>query len=121
MEGDGRRSQLVERGGEQVLAVVLLHVIEPASPVDLGRDLAGVQRLGEEVQHRAIPLLGVEDLHTAQRPPIAGLAAPFGIERAAIQDCGGPPIQLADLQHAGAKGPEVGVLEVETLGHRGGT
>src|ERR1700682_1208970 len=121
VERDGGRSQLVECGGEQVLGVVLLHVIESARPVDLGRDLAGLQRLGEEVEHGPAPLLGIEDLHTAQRPPVAGLAAPFGIERSAIEDGGGPSVQLADLQHAGAEGPEVGIPEIETLCHRDGT
>jgi len=121
VERDGGRSQLVECGGEQVLAVVLLHVIEPARPVDLGRDLAGLQRLGEDVKHGAPPLLGIGDLHTAQRAPVAGLAAPFGVERRAIEDRGGPSVQLADFQHAGAEGPEVGILEVEALGHEGGT
>src|SRR6202030_3062072 len=92
VERDGGRSEPVECGGEQVLAVVLLHVIEPARPVDLGRDLAGLQRLGEDVKHGAALLLGIEDSHTAQRPPVAGLAAPFGVERSAIEDGGGTSI-----------------------------
>ena len=91
MERERRRRELVEGGGEQVLPVVLLHVIEAARPVDRGGDRPRRDRLLEQVQDGAVALLCVEHLHRAQHAAIAGLPAAFRVERAAVQDGGGAP------------------------------
>src|SRR5258708_7676129 len=98
MERDGGGSELVERRGEQVLAVVLLHVVEAAAPVDLRVDLAGLQGFLEEVQDGAVALLRVEHADAAERAAIAGLPAALRVEGGAVEDRGRAAVQLSDLQ-----------------------
>src|SRR3954453_16796388 len=102
MEGEGRRAELVEGSGEQVLPMVLLHVIEAAGPVELGPDLAGLHRLLENVQHGAVPLLRVEHPHAAELASVARLTANLRIDGGPVQVLSGAAVEIAQLDDAGA-------------------
>ena len=101
-----------------MLSVVLLHVIEPARPIDLGGDFSGLDRPSQHVQDSAAALLRIDHRGRSQRAAIARLSSSLGIEGGAIEDGCRLSLQLADLQHARAKRLEVRVLQVEALRHR---
>ena len=97
--------------------MVLLHVIETAGPVDLRGDLAGFDRRVQHVQDVAGAFLRVDDFHTADRSAIARLSSAFRIERGAVENSGRTSVQIADLEHAGAKRLQIRILQVEAFGH----
>ena len=71
--------QVGEHGGQEVLPRVLLHVVEPALPVDLTAD--GVadgavgERRGEHVRDALLFINDVSDNGTADGAEVEGLAA----------------------------------------------
>ena len=76
VKADGSKSeQLFEDGGEEVLAGVLLHVVEAAVPVDGAIDGAGVERRGEAVRDAVVLVDDVEDRDAADRAGVERLAA----------------------------------------------
>ncbi len=76
----------IERGREEVLARVLLHVIESARPVDLARyGRAGFNGCFEDVPDPFVGIHDVDDANAAKRPRIVGLAARGWIERGLIE------------------------------------
>src|SRR5450755_3796445 len=77
---------LIEHRGEQMLAGVLLHVIEAASPVEgaLHRPLA--KFLVNDMNDFALVIADVENFCVADAADVIGLAAGSGIERGLIQD-----------------------------------
>ncbi len=97
MEGDGGRVQLAQKdGGEQMLASVLLHVVEAALPVDLAVDRsAGRKGFADEVPNLAVLVLfnrfdgnierGTPTRDGAQDAGIAGLTAAGGIKSCAVE------------------------------------
>ena len=104
---------------EQVLSVVLLHVVEAAGPIDRSFHFsAGVERTVEQVQHLAVPILHVEHRRTAQRALVPRLAAALGIEGAAVQHRCWLAIQIPQRDEMGGEAGQVGVAEVEAFGHR---
>ena len=89
-----RPEHLVQDAGEDVLAGVLLHLVEAPLPVDgAGDGGTGLCGLGQGI-HRvpddAVRLVDVGDMkHRAvgegQRASVGGLTAPFGVEHRAVQ------------------------------------
>ncbi len=100
-----------------MLAVVLLHVVEPAGPVEDAHDLVGVERARQGVPDGAgLVRLHVGDRHPGQGAVVGRLAAALGVEGAAVQrhaaavagdDMGGEPRQG-------------GVVVIEAVGGHGG-
>ena len=89
-----RPEHLVQDAGEDVLAGVLLHLVEAPLPVDgAGDGGTGLCRLGQgihPVPDDAVRLVDVGDMeHRAvgegQRASVGGLTAPFGVEHRAVQ------------------------------------
>ena len=97
VKGDGRRVELAqEDGGEEVLAGMLLHVVEAAIPVDAAFDRSACgKRLADEVPDLAVLVFfdgfdgNVEGDATtgdgAQKAGIEWLAAAGGIEGGAVE------------------------------------
>ena len=115
----------LEHRGQQVLARVLLHVIEAPRPVELPLDavarLEGAGHLlGEHVGH---PLALVHHVHdavffcaagAAQHPEVEALPARGWIERRTIQV---ESPAFLPRQHRRFEGGQVSVTMVEPLGH----
>ena len=97
--------------------MVLLHVIEAAPPVDDALHFAGLQGPIEDVQHRAFALLHVEDGNSGERPPVGGLTAAFRVERAAVEDHCRPSAQVAHGEDPAGKPRQIGIVQIEALGH----
>ena len=77
---------LLGHGGQQMLARVLLHMVEPTRPVQLDQDAPGRRRSAKIVSDQ--PLHAAHILHRDPRNPAAvgGLAAPLRIEDGVRQD-----------------------------------
>ena len=121
-------AHLIDRRGEHVLAGVLLHVLEPAGPVDVARDdLDGrvadpthgdLDLALDQVDDRAVlPLDDVEHAGAAERAGVEGLAARRRVERGAIEHDARAASGVADAHQPGVEGLEIRVEVVETLGH----
>ena len=115
--------QLVEGGRENVLAGVLLHVVEPALPVDGAmHHLSGFGVQGSGFDHmRDRSVLFVDDIDDAQRGEAAGvegLAAGGGIERGAVERDEQAVVAAIDAHDRRVKLPEIRVVVVEAVGHR---
>lgn len=97
MEGDGGRVQLAQKdGGEEMLACMLLHVVEAAFPVDVAFDRRACgKRLADEVPDLAVFIFfdgfdrnvegGASTGDGAEKAEIAGLAAAGGIKGGAVE------------------------------------
>ncbi len=115
-----------------MLAGVLLHVVQPAAPVDAAFDLgAGEQRLGGQVPYLTLLILFYVDDRCFQtraagrggdeRAGVVGLAAAGGIEGAAVERdlperSAASARALADVGHRGGELGECGVGVIEALG-----
>ena len=110
----GVAEQLVEHGGEKVLAGVLLHVVEPAGPVDAAGRPAG-ERLGRAGGRCARLVHHVEDGDPAEPAGVVRLAAGGGIEGGAVEI--DPAAVLGPVHDGGVEVAEVGVGVVQALGH----
>jgi hypothetical protein len=81
---------------KNMLARMLLHVIEAAVPVNAPRSPAAWNRAVQDMEDRpGVILLNVEDTGLLQRSGIAGLASGFGIKSRLIEDDRGISIQPA--------------------------
>ena len=98
-----------------MLAGVLLHVVEPARPVD--RTLDAVPRHGriEQVRDPVALIDDVDHRRRAEAPGVERLAAGGGVEGGAIEVDSSAVV--APLDHRGVEGGEVGVGVVEAAGH----
>ena len=114
-----RAGARLERRREEVLAVVLLHVVAPPGRVDAAGNRARRRRAAEDVQHLALVLLDVEHRDAAERPAVGGLPSALGVEGRAVEHHGGGSAAVADGDDAGVELDERGVLQVEPLGHAG--
>ena len=91
-----------ERGGKQMLAGVLLHVIDPARPIDLALNRAN-RKCGGGVVHHVVrhtcwrrdrrswrraerQIRDFQDFDFAETAEVVGLAAGSGVERRAVQN-----------------------------------
>jgi hypothetical protein len=128
----GRVRAQVEAGGhrpeprgtdrrQDVLAGVLLHVIESAKPVDLPDDaVTGRERRRRHVNDRPLRAVGdLNDVGIAQAPHVKRLPARRRIERGLVQhDAIAVPVALA-THHRTLEGAGHGVGVVEALGGNG--
>ena len=109
---------MIERGRQDVLAGVLLHVIEPACSVDgalhvrAGRDYAI-----ENVQDLVALIHNVDDASLAERACVERLTARGRIEGGTIQDRRRLAIQIAHVHNACVELQHAGVGVIEALGH----
>ena len=84
-----QRIQLLEHGREQVLAGVLLHVVEAARPIDRARNFVRRHRCGQAVRDAFVL---IRDFATATPPSVPrsiGLTAGGRIEGGAVEVDGG--------------------------------
>ena len=81
-----RTGHAIEGGGEDVLAGVLLHVLEPAGPVDRTVHGAGLELTLHDVQDGVIATLDhVDDPGGAKTTGVERLAARGWIKRSAVE------------------------------------
>jgi hypothetical protein len=119
MERDGAEmEQLFERGREQMLAVVLLHVVEPPDPVDLALHGVAVERPRKQVPDGPVVIgLDVHHGYRIELPVVSRLAAAFGVEGRPVEGHGRVSFPIRPGDDGGGEGGEVGVGEVEPVGH----
>ena len=113
------RSDLsLERRRQQVLPGVLLHVIEPAHPVDVPAHTRVLLELAiDEMADGAVLLLeDIEHLGLVERARVERLAARGRIERRPIERHLPLLPLLLDVADDGIEFDQVGVGVVETLG-----
>src|SRR5207249_6102682 len=117
-----RRRHLHERAREEVLAVVLLHVIEPARAVHAAVDAVAIagNRAVEDVEDRSVLLDHRDDRRAPERSRVPRLAAAFRVEGGAIEDNGRTIVVAPPRDHGGVELEEIGVLPVEPLSHQRG-
>ena len=118
MEGDGRGlSQVHERLRQQVLAVVLLHVVAAALRVDPAMHALAGDRVVQDVEH-VLPVLDHrQHAGVAERPGVPRLPAALGVEGRAVENQRRAALMLATRQHGGVELQQVGILAVQPLGH----
>lgn len=77
---------VAENAAENMLAGMLLHMVEAAVPVHHAlHGLSHCQRLGEGVHNLVVLFLHVQDGDAAQSAVVGRLSAAFGIEGGAVQ------------------------------------
>ncbi len=108
---------LDERLRQQVLAVVLLHVVAPAVRVDDPVHTLGGQRSIEHVEDVLSFLDHGDDARVAERAGVPRLPAALGVEGGPVEDHGGPALVIAPRDHRRVELEEIGVGGVEALGH----
>ena len=90
---------------QNVLAGVLLHVVQPPGPVNPALHRAAHrQRRGGAVQNGALPHAGFGHGHVVQRAGVAGLAAAFRVEGGPVQLHRVPRFPGGAGHHPGGKG-----------------
>ncbi len=112
-----RVGNLDERLRQNMLAGVVLHMVEAARPVDLTAHGVGFQRFFEYVEHR---MIGVTDDHIhdrdiIERSGIVGLAAAGGVEVGLIQNDRWQRLVLRALNDPRFKGCGVRIRIVQAL------
>lgn len=110
-----------EHGGEQMLAEMLLHVIETPRPVDRAGDRDCVRWEGrlEEVADSALIIhLDIENTGGIQVPVIRGLPTPLGVKSGSVENDGRVVLPHVLEENPGGEGGECRVGEVEAFrGH----
>src|SRR3990172_7210645 len=99
MKSDGERFGGADEGlRENMLAGVLLHVIEAARPVDLALNFGGLDGPRYHVQNRLVALADnhIFHWHTVDRAAIVRLAAGGGIEICLIENEGGVIVERSE-------------------------
>src|SRR5262252_2366671 len=82
----GQAEALLKNGGQQVLASVLLHVIEAAWPANAAIDAAGRNRSIHDVENIVIfEVANIEHIRFAELAKIVGLAAGGGIQMCLVE------------------------------------
>ena len=77
--------QRAQQAGENVLPGVLLHVVEPAGPVNGPRHLgADLPRAVTGVENHALCFMDIRDLDCAQSAVVLRLSAPLRVEGRAV-------------------------------------
>jgi hypothetical protein len=106
---------LGDDGGEQVLSGVLLHVVEPAAPVDPAAEPFADHRRGHHVRDALAFVHHVHDIHFAEPAGIEGLPAGGGIECGALEV--DPPAVVRAIHHGRVEVDQISIAVVEALGH----
>ena len=108
---------LVRDARQNVLARVLLHVVEAARPVDVAlHRLAHAHRRGDGVPDHAVLLVHVHDARSAQRAAVGGLTAALGIKGRGGQSGAQHASVLLAGQHGGAEAGAVCVAFIQSFG-----
>ena len=116
VKADGfQAEELLEDGGEQVLAGVLLHVVEAAGPVEGAVDGPVWSGSGEAVRDAVVLVDDFDNGDAGDGAGIEGLAAGGGVERGAVEVDGAAVVGA--VEDTGGEFAEVGVGVVEALGH----
>ena len=118
VEADGFGGEGADAGlGEDVLAGVLLHVVEAAGPVQAPVDFTGGQFGGQQVERAFVGRLDVQDGDVVEVAEVAGLAAALRVEGGAVEDHGGLAIYLQALHNASTKLAQIRIIVVQKVGH----
>ena len=118
VEGDGRGLRHVHEGfRQQVLPVVLLHVVAAPVGVDPALHAFRGERTVEDVEHVGPVLDHRQHARVAERAGVPGLPAALGVEGRAVEHDGRPAVVLAPRQHDGVELQQVRILPVQPLGH----
>jgi hypothetical protein len=110
--------QVGEDGREEVLAGVLLHVVEPPRGVDRARHRVADrrrQRRGQQVGDAVVLVHHVDDRHAAQGAEVVRLATRGRVERRPVQ-IDAPPV-VGQVGDAGGEVVQRAVGVVEALRH----
>ena len=110
------RVTLDERTGEQVLAVVLLAVVEAPLGVDAAVDAIGEEGRAQQVDDVVAHLEDRDHGDAVEGSRVPGLAAALGVERGPVEDHGRLALVLAALDDGGVELEQVGIVAVEALG-----
>src|SRR5690606_6568480 len=105
---------------ENVLARMLLHMVEAALPVDFACHFVAPQLPLHEMNDR--PILAHEDVGdrpAVQRATVGRLPARRGVEAGAVEDDGNEPVFFDALDDTRAEARLVGVLVIEAITHPG--
>ena len=102
----GPPEALLGHGGQEVLAGVLLHVVEPARPVQLDPHAAGRRRPGQHVPDLPPHCPDVFDGNPVDPAAVGRLAAPLGIQDRIRQDDERAGRLLPALHDLGLQHPE---------------
>src|SRR3981189_407852 len=87
MEGNRRQSEaLLKHGGEQMLARVLLHVVEAARPVDAAVDIRTFRATVDNVNDFVAFIADVEDICIRDLAQVVRLAARSRVKSRTIQN-----------------------------------
>jgi hypothetical protein len=113
----GRGCRLHEGPGEEVLAVVLLHVVAPPLGVDAAAHGGRRQGRAQDVQHLAVLLHHRDHGHPVERARIPGLPAALRVEGGAVQDHRRTPFVLAAGHDHGLELQQIGIVAVQPARH----
>src|SRR6185437_4842448 len=87
MKRDRRPSEaLLKHGRKQMLAGMLLHVIEAARPIDAAKDVRAAGAPVNYVNYFVAVVADIENIRVTDFPQVVRLAARGGIERSTIQN-----------------------------------
>ena len=113
--------QRVESRGQHVLARVLLHVVEPARPVDHAADRRPVvERRVQDMEETVFVVVDhLRYRNPAERAGIERLAAGCRVERGAIETTAGRPSNARRGDHSRVEFARVGVGVIQALSHQG--
>src|SRR6185369_4049198 len=110
-----------ERLRKNVLARVLLHVVQPSRPVDAPsyHITARRRRTLDHVQHAVITVVDtLDNTHTIERARVARLTTASRIKRSAIENERGPAANaIGDVDDACLKLDQMGIGIIETFGY----
>ena len=116
MEGDRLcPEEPLEGLGEDVLAGMLLHVVEAAVPVHAAGHLRAGWLPLHQVDYLAVPIDHAGNRRTAEGAQICGLAAALRVEGRALQHHLGHLSGRCHPDHPGGELPQVAIPVVESL------
>jgi hypothetical protein len=102
-----------------VLAGVVLHVVEPAVPIDLPTGRIPIKGLCQNVDDRTIILarLNINDDYPVEGAEVVGLAPAGGVKVSLIEDDSRFPAALHPLKDGGGEIHRIGVVVIKSLSH----
>ncbi len=117
VEGQGLALEELPEGlGQDVLARVLLHVVEPRRPIDRAVNAAFGNGALDDVEDGPVEIEDRDNLGAAERALVPGLSARLGIEGRPVEDDGRTALVLAPLDDLGLELEKTGVVIIELLG-----
>ena len=119
MEADrGVLEESIQCRRQQMLAGMLLHVVESAGPVHLtGYGSAARERRCQDMNDRIL-IDNVDHFCTTELAVVEGLTARCRIEGRAVERNRRPAVVLEAARHSGAEGTAVGIGVVNAVCHR---